>query len=550
MPRGRGRPDAGRRVRPASAGPPRDRPPPPAAPGTFGVRILAVSEVTRAIRGAVRADPRLADLWVEGEIGRVTISSAGHAYFALKDERNQLQCVWFRDDRLRSAFEAQAGLRVVAHGRVDLFEPQGALQLYVESIQPAGLGDLTLRFEALKARLAAEGLFDIARKRPLPVRPATIAVITSPTGAVWKDICTRPRAALAADPRRPGRRPGPGRRRAGQPRRRVPQGRALRGGASARRAGPTKRPPSRSWPAAAARSRTCGRSTTRSSSGRSSPMPCPSCAGSVTRPTSRWPTSRPTSGRPTPSAAAEIVVPDRAEFLAARSRRADAGSMGPRPRACGRRPARSSPSDGRSTGSARRRSSPAHANASACCSTGRRGRSARSLPRAGGWRTGWAGALAPTLPGRLGRDRGRLERLGVLDCAGRAPDGGRSLIARLGGGGPRRPGAAGDARSWLRHRPPRRRRRDRARPGGGAGRDASGRCASHAASCPRRPTSADAPRRMPDLTAVVVFVVGRGRRGRRRDLAWYAPRPADHPADRTERRGARWRRRLTRRSTP
>jgi exodeoxyribonuclease VII large subunit len=153
------------------------------------MRILGVSEVTRAIRGAVRSDPRLADLWVEGEIGRVTISSAGHAYFALKDERNQLQCVWFRDDRTRSAFEAQAGLRVVAHGRIDLFEPQGALQLYVESIQPAGLGDLTLRFEALKARLAAEGLFDVARKRRLPQRPATIAVVTSPTGAVWKDIC-------------------------------------------------------------------------------------------------------------------------------------------------------------------------------------------------------------------------------------------------------------------------------------------------------------------------------------------------------------------------
>jgi exodeoxyribonuclease VII large subunit len=158
-------------------------------PGAFGVRILGVSEVTRTIRAAVRADPRLADLWVEGEIGRVTVSSAGHAYFALKDERNQLQCVWFRDDRLRSAFEAQAGLRVVAHGRIDLFEPQGALQLYVDSIQPAGLGDLTLRFEALKARLAAEGLFDAGRKRRLPGRPTTIAVVTSPTGAVWKDIC-------------------------------------------------------------------------------------------------------------------------------------------------------------------------------------------------------------------------------------------------------------------------------------------------------------------------------------------------------------------------
>ena len=143
----------------------------PPAPGTFGVRILGVSEVTRAVKAAVREDPRLADLWVEGEVGRVTVSSAGHAYFALKDERSQLQCVWFRDDRLRSAFEAQVGLRVVAHGRIDLFEPQGALQLYVESLQPAGFGDLALRFEELKARLAAEGLFESERKRKLPIRP-------------------------------------------------------------------------------------------------------------------------------------------------------------------------------------------------------------------------------------------------------------------------------------------------------------------------------------------------------------------------------------------
>jgi exodeoxyribonuclease VII large subunit len=160
----------------------------PVAAGTFGLRILAVSEVSRAIREAVRNDERLRDVWVEGEVSRVTVSSAGHAYFALKDERSQLQCVWFRDERLRSAFEPQAGLRIVVHGRVDLFEPQGALQLYVESIQPAGFGDLALRFEALKARLAAEGLFDSARKRPLPSRPATIGVVTSPTGVVWRDI--------------------------------------------------------------------------------------------------------------------------------------------------------------------------------------------------------------------------------------------------------------------------------------------------------------------------------------------------------------------------
>ncbi|HYL39845.1 MAG TPA: exodeoxyribonuclease VII large subunit, partial [Candidatus Binatus sp.] len=158
------------------------------APGTFGLRILTVGEVARVITATVRAEERLRDLWVEGEIGRVTISSAGHAYFALKDERAALQCVWFRDDRVRSAFEAQTGLRVVAHGRVELYEPQGALQLYVESIQPSGVGDLAIRFEQLKARLASEGLFDAARKRALPSRPRTIAVVSSPTGAAWRDV--------------------------------------------------------------------------------------------------------------------------------------------------------------------------------------------------------------------------------------------------------------------------------------------------------------------------------------------------------------------------
>jgi exodeoxyribonuclease VII large subunit len=154
------------------------------------VRILAVSEAAKIVASLVRADEQLRDLWVEGEVGRVTISTAGHAYFTLKDEKSQLQCVWFRDDRLRSPFQPQTGLRVVAHGRIDLYEPQGALQVYVDSLQPSGLGDLAIRFEQLKARLSAEGLFDAARKRPLPVRPATIAVITSPTGAVWKDVCT------------------------------------------------------------------------------------------------------------------------------------------------------------------------------------------------------------------------------------------------------------------------------------------------------------------------------------------------------------------------
>ncbi len=161
----------------------------PAAEPGFEHRILGVSEVTRAVRDAVRADSGLRDVWVEGEVGRVTVSSAGHCYFTLKDERSQLPCVFFRDDRSGSPFEARTGLRVVAHGRVDLFEAQGVYQLYVSTIQPAGFGDLALRFEALKARLAAEGLFDGDRKRPLPYRPAVIGVATSATGAVWHDIC-------------------------------------------------------------------------------------------------------------------------------------------------------------------------------------------------------------------------------------------------------------------------------------------------------------------------------------------------------------------------
>ena len=140
------------------------------------------------MRDTVRAAPGLRDVWVEGEVGQVTISAAGHCYFTLKDERAQLRCVTFRDERRFIRFEPQTGLRMVAHGRVDLFEPQGALQLYVDSLQPAGFGDLALRFEALKAKLGAEGLFEPARKRPLPPRPATIGIATSVSGAVLHDI--------------------------------------------------------------------------------------------------------------------------------------------------------------------------------------------------------------------------------------------------------------------------------------------------------------------------------------------------------------------------
>ncbi|MBA3851072.1 MAG: exodeoxyribonuclease VII large subunit [Chloroflexi bacterium] len=153
-----------------------------------GPRILAVGDVTRVVRDTLRGAPGLRDLWVEGEVGQVSVSSAGHCYFTMKDERAQLRCMIFRDDRLAIPFEPRTGLRLVAHGRLDVFEPQGTYQLYVDSIQPAGFGDLALRFEALKAQLAAEGLFDAKRKRPLPHWPRTIGIATSLSGAVLQDM--------------------------------------------------------------------------------------------------------------------------------------------------------------------------------------------------------------------------------------------------------------------------------------------------------------------------------------------------------------------------
>src|SRR6187551_381174 len=150
--------------------------------------IRTVTELTKLVRDAVNRSPGLRDVWVEGEVGQVSISAAGHCYFTLKDEKSQLRCVIFRDDRLMMPFEARTGLRLVAHGRLDVFEPQGVYQLYVESIQPSGFGDLSLRFEALKAKLAAEGLFAADRKRPLPAYPSVIGVATSLSGAVLHDI--------------------------------------------------------------------------------------------------------------------------------------------------------------------------------------------------------------------------------------------------------------------------------------------------------------------------------------------------------------------------
>ena len=146
-----------------------------------------VSQVTAEIRELLESNPFLADLWIEGEISNLSIASSGHAYFNLKDQQAVLQAVMFRN---RRGIELLSnGVSVAAHGKVSFYEPRGTLNISVDVVAPQGLGELALELERLKQKLASEGLFDAARKRPLPVLPKVVGVVTSPTGAVFHDIC-------------------------------------------------------------------------------------------------------------------------------------------------------------------------------------------------------------------------------------------------------------------------------------------------------------------------------------------------------------------------
>jgi exodeoxyribonuclease VII large subunit len=127
-------------------------------------------------------------LWLEGEISNFSRPSSGHWYFSLKDEHAQLRCAMFRQRNLLTRFTPKDGMHVLVRGRLSLYEPRGEYQFLVEHMEDAGEGALRQRFELLKAKLAAEGLFDVARKRELPACPRRIGVITSPTGAVIRDV--------------------------------------------------------------------------------------------------------------------------------------------------------------------------------------------------------------------------------------------------------------------------------------------------------------------------------------------------------------------------
>ena len=149
-------------------------------------KIWKVSELNRAAGELLEeAFPRV---WVEGEISNWKLYSSGHAYFSLKDDGGQIAAVLFRAAAKRFSFETRDGLAVLALGRVGIYSQRGQYQLIVEELEPRGKGALQLAFEQLKEKLQKEGLFDAARKRRLPALPRTVGVVTSPTGAVIRDI--------------------------------------------------------------------------------------------------------------------------------------------------------------------------------------------------------------------------------------------------------------------------------------------------------------------------------------------------------------------------
>jgi exodeoxyribonuclease VII large subunit len=149
---------------------------------------FTVSQITSYIKDLFEIDLVLQDLWIEGEVSNFSRSAAGHVYFTLKDESAGIRCVMWRSLVARQDALPSNGEAVVAHGRISIYEVQGTYQLYVDYLQPAGLGTLYLQFEALKKRLEAEGLFALERKRPLPPFPRCLGVVTSPTGAAIRDI--------------------------------------------------------------------------------------------------------------------------------------------------------------------------------------------------------------------------------------------------------------------------------------------------------------------------------------------------------------------------
>jgi len=148
--------------------------------------VLTVSQLTGLLRTTVEG--QFSDVWLEGEVSNLRVPGSGHIYCTLKDEFSQIRAVLFRSTALRLKFTLQEGMCIIVRGRLTVYEPRGEYQIVLETVEPKGIGALQLAFEQLKARLAAEGLFDEARKKPLPPFPSTVGVVTSPTGAAIRDM--------------------------------------------------------------------------------------------------------------------------------------------------------------------------------------------------------------------------------------------------------------------------------------------------------------------------------------------------------------------------
>lgn len=148
--------------------------------------VLSVTELNARIRSLL--DAEFSDVWVSGEISGVKLSSAGHYYFTLKDRDSAVRCVCFRMPARYLKFKPQDGVAVNVRGRIDVYEARGEYQLIADFLEPQGFGALQIAFEQLKKKLAIEGLFEAARKRPIPKLPSRIGIVTSPKGAVIQDM--------------------------------------------------------------------------------------------------------------------------------------------------------------------------------------------------------------------------------------------------------------------------------------------------------------------------------------------------------------------------
>jgi exodeoxyribonuclease VII large subunit len=148
--------------------------------------LYSVSDLAAALQATLGRE--FSDIWVSGEISGTKLPPSGHYYFTLKDEKAQLRCVCYRMTARYLKFKPQDGIAVLVRGRIDYYDARGELQMIVDAIEPQGHGALQLAFEQLKKKLATEGLFDPARKRPIPAMPRRIGIVTSPSGAVIRDM--------------------------------------------------------------------------------------------------------------------------------------------------------------------------------------------------------------------------------------------------------------------------------------------------------------------------------------------------------------------------